>query len=83
MKFKGDLSKMKVRSDDPVNYKLNLENAIVDMNKYLGRKIVLTYDGIIHCVECGKTIPKPYGQGFCYPCFLNSPKLRLWIQYAG
>ncbi|MFC2125332.1 DUF2797 domain-containing protein [Bacteroidota bacterium] len=73
MKIKGDLSKMQVHFMNPINYHLNLGNTPVEMNKYLGNKISIIFEGVIHCVDCGKTIPKAYGQGFCYPCFLKSP----------
>jgi len=73
MKFQGDLSKMIVSHDNPITYQLQLGNEHVEMNNLVGRKISFAFDGTIHCVACGKKIPKPYGQGFCYPCFINSP----------
>ena len=73
MEFKGDLSKMKVFHEDPVSYMLEIGNDMIEMNTYLGHHISLIFDGIIHCVACGRRIPKVYGQGFCYPCFQESP----------
>lgn len=47
---------------------------MIRMNDLLGRKFSLKFDGRIHCVSCGKLTKKPFGQGFCYPCFATAPE---------
>lgn len=73
MAVSGNLSKMKVSWQKPVQYQLILEGESVNMNDLLGKEISLEYNGLINCVSCGKVIKKAYGQGFCYPCFIKSP----------
>lgn len=58
----------------PVGYTLALGERQVDMNALVGQELRLTYDGIITCVACGNVTKKSFGQGFCYPCFMNAPE---------
>lgn len=53
----------------PVEYQLPLDDQLVPINDYIGSVISLTYQGEIHCIECGRKTAKSYHQGFCYPCF--------------
>lgn len=70
----GVLEKMKVTADNgPVNYKLKLGDEMVEMNPLLNQQIQLRYTGRIFCISCGKQTKKQFGQGYCYPCFMNSP----------
>jgi len=73
MTAKGDLSKMRVVYDNPVSYFLDLGNDEIYMNDLITHSIHIEYTGIIHCIACGRTIKKAFGQGFCFPCFQNSP----------
>ena len=73
MIYTVELRKMKVSFDNPVNYRLTCNDQMIDMNEQIGKNISLKFSGEIHCIACGKTIKKTYGQGFCYPCFMNSP----------
>lgn len=73
MEASGNLSKMQVSLDDEVEYTLHLGDEAVEMNDYIGSEISLIFNGQINCVSCGTSIKKAYGQGFCYPCFANSP----------
>jgi len=43
------------------------------MNDLIGSEICLKWTGKINCINCGKSIKKTYGQGFCYDCFTQSP----------
>ncbi|MEZ4776693.1 MAG: DUF2797 domain-containing protein [Bacteroidia bacterium] len=65
---------MRTEYTQPVSYTLKLGADEVDMNALIGRHIQLKYDGVIHCKVCGKKISKVFGEGFCYPDFLNSPE---------
>jgi hypothetical protein len=73
--MKGILEKMKVTAENGnVNYKLNLSDEWIDMNQFIGKLIRLNHTGRIFCISCGKQTQKAFGQGFCYPCFINSPE---------
>jgi hypothetical protein len=73
MELKGNIAKMRVEHSSPVSYFLNLNNKEIHMNSFLERDISMQFTGIIHCIACGKVTKKAFGQGFCYPCFINSP----------
>jgi hypothetical protein len=70
----GQLHKMRTRLEDQVKYTLDLDGTLVEINDFLGKPISLKHTGIIKCVSCGKVTKKSFGQGFCYPCFINSPE---------
>lgn len=65
----GHLSKLKTALAQPVQYTLDLEGELIDMNALLGKQIKLVYLNAIHCVHCGRKTNKSFGQGYCYPCF--------------
>lgn len=75
MQAEGNLSKMKVELDQPVHYHLHFsEDNSVDMNSLIGKNIEIEFNGQINCVNCGRLTKKSFGQGFCYPCFINAPQ---------
>jgi len=73
MELKDNLSKMRVEHTSPVSYFLTLGDGDIYMNSLLEKELGIRFTGIIHCVSCGRKIKKAFGQGFCYPCFINSP----------
>jgi hypothetical protein len=73
MIFHGDILKMRSVHNSPVEYFLQMNEKEIEMNSLLKNKIRIEFTGIIHCIACGKTTKKSFGQGFCYPCFINSP----------
>ncbi len=73
MQAQGKLLKMTTHHDVPVKYNLGLGDGGVDMNAWLGKEISLVFKGEIRCVSCDKVTKKPFGQGFCYTCFMESP----------
>ena len=73
MEYKGNLLKMKAIDERPVRYFLKLGENEICMNELIGRDIKIAFEGIIHCVACGRKIKKAFGEGFCYPCFISSP----------
>ena len=83
MKISGHLNKMvtslESNVDSPVQYQLPLDDELVALNPYIGKKIKLSYQGEIHCVECGRKTNKNYNQGFCYPCFQSLAKCDMCI----
>jgi hypothetical protein len=74
MTYEGNLLKMRVALTDPVQYTLMLEEESLDMNQLIGQKIHLSFEGRINCINCGRLTKKSFGQGFCYPCFRDSPQ---------
>lgn len=72
--YEGNLLKMKTVLDQPVQYTLVLNESPVAINSLIGSHISIHFSGRINCIACGRSIKKAYGQGFCYPCFINSPQ---------
>lgn len=73
MHHSGNLFKMPTEFGSPISYKLVLGEDEILMNELLGKKISFQFDGQINCISCGRLTKKAFGQGFCYPCFANSP----------
>jgi len=71
--YAGNLRKMASDLDSVVHYRLTMGDELVDMNALVGHSLRLTFEGRINCIECGRQTKKSFGQGFCYPCFRNSP----------
>lgn len=69
MKVTGNLEKMLVSGTDPVRYTLPLSEERVALNGLLGQPVSIDYEGIIHCVACGRQTKKSFAQGHCFPCF--------------
>lgn len=70
----GNLSKMPTEFDSPIRYHLELGPDRILVNSLLGKNVKISFDGRINCVSCGVLTKKAFGQGFCYPCFANSPQ---------
>ena len=69
----GNIRKMKTEYANPIQYTLNIGDEVVDMNARIGKPIHIKWTGQINCVACGNNIKKAFGQGFCFPCFRDSP----------
>ena len=72
-KYSGQISKLNTLLGDPVEYKLPIGIENVKLNNFIGHEINIVFNGDIHCISCNKKIKKTFMQGFCYPCFINSP----------
>ncbi len=73
MEKTGILRKMISEKDTPIKYWLNLDKEpTMCINDSIGKEFHLIWTGEINCINCGKSIPKTFGQGFCYDCFMNS-----------
>lgn len=79
MKITGHLNKMVTSLDSPVNYQLPLDDTLIPLNDFIGKKIKLQFSGEIHCIECGRKTNKNYNQGYCYPCFQSLAKCDMCI----
>jgi len=75
----GNILKMKVQLSAPVQYQLPVDDALVDLNPHIGRKIRLDYQGEINCIACGRKTSKSYAQGYCYPCFISLAECDMCI----
>ncbi|MCB0836959.1 MAG: DUF2797 domain-containing protein [Bacteroidetes bacterium] len=73
MTYQGNLKKMKVVLNNPVEYTLELGEDKIHMNDLIGKEILFKYDGVINCKICGRKIKKTFGEGFCYEHFINHP----------
>jgi hypothetical protein len=73
MKITGTLQKMKSELTNPISYHLPIGDQLVDMNSLIGKDVLFNYENLIFCVDCGTQTYKSFNQGFCYPCFKNSP----------
>jgi hypothetical protein len=74
MQITGNLLKMKTELDEPVRYSLRLGEEKVLLNEFLGNHITMVYERQINCVNCGRKTAKSFAQGFCFPCFKDSPE---------
>lgn len=74
MKKIGSISKLSCEFLNPILYNLNIGDESFELNHFIEKKIKINFLEKINCIECGTKIKKTYMQGFCYPCFINSPK---------
>ena len=74
MQYYGQISKLSSELNDIISYTMNIGNEKINLNNHLKSKIKITFNHEIKCIECNKKINKTYMQGYCYPCFISSPK---------
>ena len=74
MQSSGNIDKMIASLGETVDYLLPLNDQMVKMNQLIGSKIKIEYLNQINCTVCGRVTKKSFAQGFCYPCFINSPE---------
>lgn len=73
-RISGHLRKMVTHLGEPVEYRLPLDDELVELNPLIGQPIRLIFSGDIHCLHCGRKTRKSFNQGFCYPCFTRLPQ---------
>ena len=63
------------------HYKLSFDDQQVDMGSLVGQHIELTFNKTIQCanLECKRTTPKSYSQGYCFPCARSLARCDLCI----
>ncbi len=71
MNFTGQILKMTTQNAKPIQYFLNLNQDLININQLLGKKITFKHIGY-QCVHCGSD-EKIYRMGFCKKCFFESP----------
>jgi len=77
MQYQTTLKKMKTELNDVVQYYLDVENDVLNLNQLLGRNLEISFEGY-QCLCCGKE-KKIFRQGFCYDCFYESAAVGDWI----
>lgn len=73
MQLRGRILKMETELGTPVQYHLPMDQERLSMNQWIGKHIQFRFEGEIYCLDCGVRTRKSFNQGFCYPCFQNSP----------
>jgi len=68
MKVTGNIRKMVVSLESPVQYQLPIGDELVPLNGCIGKHISLTHTGLINCIACGRKTNKSFSQGYCFPC---------------
>jgi len=74
MKISGNIKKLKNTLQSPVKYELPIDEALIELNPFIGKSVRLQYDGEINCISCGRKTRKSFQQGYCYPCFQSLPE---------
>ncbi len=74
MKLMGQLRKMDVEAQNPIEYFLNLDKNSFPLNSHIGGTLSLKWTGTITCIECGRKTRKSYDQGYCFPCSRDLPE---------
>lgn len=69
-----DIRKMRTEYGSPIRYYLESRDGEILMNDLIGKELSIAFDGVIHCVVCGRKIRKTFAQGSCYDCFRNAPE---------
>jgi len=77
MQYQTVLKKMITELNDVVQYYLDVENDILNLNQLLNRNIEISFEGY-QCLSCGKE-KKIFRQGFCYDCFYESAAVGDWV----
>ena len=77
MQYRSLLTKMKTELQDEVQYFLETEFDILNMNQLLDRELAF-YFVKYECLNCHEN-KKIFRQGFCYDCFQSSAKVGDWI----
>ena len=71
--LEGNLRKMTTYFESPIRYELELGDDVINMSDLVGTAINLNFTGQINCINCGRKTNKSFAQGFCFPCFRDSP----------
>ena len=72
--LQGIMRKMRGVAGSPIRYEMPIGDDHVLLNPLLGKILTITHTGEVYCVSCGKRTSKSYAQGYCFPCFQDSPE---------
>jgi hypothetical protein len=79
VKHTGSIRGFVHQYEDPVQYRIKLNDEAIPVNEWIGRKVRISFLGRITCIHCGRSIKKTYNSGYCYPCFTKLPENDLCI----
>lgn len=79
MNISGNIYKMSTKlngckSIPNVEYSLPIGEELISLNGLINNFICFTFLKEINCIACNRKIAKSFAQGYCYPCFINSPE---------
>ena len=64
---------MKSQHCEPITYQIPIDDKLLPISDFLNKTIKIDFLQEIYCIECDKKINKTFAQGYCYPCFIQSP----------
>lgn len=70
---------MKVELKEAVEYSFLVENQLVSINQWLGKRIKFSFLGKMQCIQCQRNISKTFQQGFCFPCYKELLECNLCV----
>lgn len=79
MKHSGFIQGFVHRHEEPVQYRLKLDEEAIPVNNWIGDTVRIASLGRMECIHCGRNIKKTYNSGYCYPCFTKLPENDLCI----
>lgn len=79
MKVTGNILKLKAKHATPVEYSLPIGDELIELNPLIGKKIKLSFDGVINCIDTGEKIKKSYNQGYSYKSFITKAACDMCI----
>lgn len=77
MKYQGVLTKMATENSEKVQYYLNTDSHVLNLNQFINKTISITFSGY-QCLCCSKE-KKIFRQGHCYDCFYEQPSVADWV----
>ncbi len=77
--MKGSLRKLKGTLNSAVEYSFRLDEGEIPLADALGKKVLLSFEGVINCIQCGRKSSKSFQQGYCYPCYRRLMECNLCI----
>ena len=64
----GNILKMEVKHQSPVDYHLPIGDEKIHLNTLIGHKIKFVFQNKIHCIACKKLTKTSFNQGYCFNC---------------
>lgn len=77
MLYEGVLRRMQTEIGQPIQYFLVVKDDVINLNQALDKRFHITFIKF-QCLNCGEDRPI-HRQGFCKPCFYETPAAGDWI----
>lgn len=62
-----------------IDYELKDADQSLNFSQLINKRLRISYENIIHCVNCGKKTKKSFNQGHCYSCTMKLASCDLCI----